>query len=239
MPDDFKELATPRGRGRDHGAGTRVRTPERRRAAARGGIRCPTGPAPLTRKAQLRQPPFTPLLQEVGPAAGLGGIEAGVAPASLLLCLQFLGAEVPVGNLLGEPVLNRRLGLGDQRLPGLADLAQMLGDHMAHRVLLRRLFQAASDPVALGGSQDRFVSGFLFGKGPVVEIRRIPCEARSPRRRNHPHLGRHPRPGTGRSRRAGPGRHARPARTRGRARQRRDLLRGRTPHRRQTGIETR
>ena len=34
----------PRGRGRDHGAGTRVRTPERRRAAARGGIRCPTGP---------------------------------------------------------------------------------------------------------------------------------------------------------------------------------------------------
>ena len=44
----------PRGRGRDHGAGTRVRTPERRRAAARGGIRCPTGPGVLKRKAQLR-----------------------------------------------------------------------------------------------------------------------------------------------------------------------------------------
>ena len=34
----------PRATGARHGAGTRVRTPERRRAAATGGIRCPTGP---------------------------------------------------------------------------------------------------------------------------------------------------------------------------------------------------
>ena len=57
----------------------------------------------------------------------------------------------------------------------------MLGDHMAHRVLLRGLFQAASDPVALGTFQDRFVSGFVFGKGPVVEIRRVSRVKRVPR----------------------------------------------------------
>ena len=57
----------------------------------------------------------------------------------------------------------------------------MLGDHMAHRVLLRRLFQVASDPVALGTLQDRFVSGFVFGKGPVVEIRRVFRVKRVPR----------------------------------------------------------
>ena len=57
----------------------------------------------------------------------------------------------------------------------------MLGDHMAHRVLLRRLFQVASDPVALGTLQDRLVSGFVFGKGPVVEIRRVFRVKRVPR----------------------------------------------------------
>ena len=57
----------------------------------------------------------------------------------------------------------------------------MLGDHMAHRVLLRRLFKVASDPVAPGAPQDRFVSGFVFGKGPVVEIRRVFRVKRVPR----------------------------------------------------------
>ena len=64
---------------------------------------------------QLLQPLLQPRLQAVGALAGLARVEPGVRLARLLLELELLGAVIPVGDLLGQPVLHRRLGLGDQR----------------------------------------------------------------------------------------------------------------------------
>ena len=63
---------------------------------------------------QLLQPLLQPRLQVVGALAGLARVEPGVGLAGLLLELELLGAVVPVGDLLGQPVLDRGLGLVDQ-----------------------------------------------------------------------------------------------------------------------------
>ena len=63
---------------------------------------------------QLLQPLLQPGLELVGALAGLAGVEPGVGLAGLLLELELLGAVIPVGDLLGQPVLDRRFGLGDQ-----------------------------------------------------------------------------------------------------------------------------
>ena len=63
---------------------------------------------------QLLQALLQPRLEVVGALAGLARVEPGVGLAGLLLELELLGAVIPVGDLLGQPVLHRRLGLGDQ-----------------------------------------------------------------------------------------------------------------------------
>ena len=63
------------------------------------------------RSARLRASP------ELSRALGLPG---------LLLELELCGAVVPVRDFLGEPILHRRLGLGDQRELRPSDVRQML-----------------------------------------------------------------------------------------------------------------
>ena len=62
---------------------------------------------------------------------------------------------VPVGDLLGQPILDRGLGLGDQLEASRADLLQMLGYDVGYRVLLSRALQVAGDPTAFGALQNR------------------------------------------------------------------------------------
>ena len=64
--------------------------------------------------------------------------------AGLLLELELLGAVVPVGDLLGQPVLHRGLGLGDQRELAAADLGEVLGHDVRDGVALRLLLQLAA-----------------------------------------------------------------------------------------------
>ena len=67
-----------------------------------------------------------PRLQFIGAAARLLRVEAGVGPASLLLQLEFLGAVVPVADLFGEPILDRRTGLVDPPQTPPTDLLEMV-----------------------------------------------------------------------------------------------------------------
>ena len=93
---------------------------------------------------QLLQALLQPRLQVVGALAGLAGVEPGVGLAGLLLELELLGAVVPVGDLLGEPVLHRRLGLLDQRELAAAHLGEVLGHDVRDGVALRLLLQLAA-----------------------------------------------------------------------------------------------
>ena len=124
-----------------------------------------------------------PRLQIVGPLAGLARVEPGVGLAGLLLELELLGAVVPVGDLLGQPVLHRRLGLGDELELAVAHLLEVLRHDLGDRVALRLLLELAVDPRALGPIEDRVDARFALGQRPVVEVGRIVEVARRARRR--------------------------------------------------------
>ena len=61
----------------------------------------------------------------------------------LLLLLQILGAVIPVVDFLREPVLHRRLGLGDQFELARPNLFEMLRHDLRDRVGQRLLLQVA------------------------------------------------------------------------------------------------
>ena len=90
---------------------------------------------------QLGEAPLEPRLQVVGAAAGLLRVEPGAGLAGLLLELELLGAVVPVGDLLGQPVLHRGAGLLDPREPPAAHLGDVLGNHVRDGMALRLLLQ--------------------------------------------------------------------------------------------------
>jgi hypothetical protein len=64
----------------------------------------------------------------------------------LLLELELLGAMVPVGDLLGEAILDRRARLLDPRQTPLAHLANMFGHDLRNGVALGALLQIFRDP---------------------------------------------------------------------------------------------
>ena len=70
-----------------------------------------------------------PGLQLVRPLARLAGVEPRVGLAGLLLLLELLGAVIPVVDFLGQPVLDRRLGLVEELELAVAHLGQMLRHH--------------------------------------------------------------------------------------------------------------
>ena len=71
---------------------------------------------------------------------------------------------VPVADLLGQPVLDRRLGLGDQLELAVADLVQVLRHHVRDGVALGLLLQLARDPGALRPGENRIDAGFVVGQ---------------------------------------------------------------------------
>jgi len=119
---------------------------------------------------QFRHALFQPGLQAVGAFASLTRVELGIALAGLFLGLQFLGAVIPVDDLLGQPVLHRCLGLGDEFQLVRADLFEVLGDHVLDRVALGLLFQVTAYPGTLGAGKNCLNTGLVGGEGAVVEV---------------------------------------------------------------------
>ena len=114
-----------------------------------------------------------PALEVIGPLAGLARVELGVGLAGLLLELELLGAVVPVGDLLGQPVLHRGFGLGDELELGVPHLLEMLRHDLGDGVALRLLLDLAVDPRALGPIEDRLHARLALGQRPVVEVGRV------------------------------------------------------------------
>ena len=122
---------------------------------------------------QVLQPLLEPALEVIGPLARLGRVELGVGLAGPLLKLELLGAVVPVGDLLGQPVLHRDFGLGDELEFGVPHLLEMFRHDLGDGVALRLLLDLASDPRALGPIEDRLHARFALGQRPVVEVGRV------------------------------------------------------------------
>jgi hypothetical protein len=91
----------------------------------------------------------------------------------LLLELEFFGAVVPVGDFLGEAILDRSLGLADQFELAPADLGQVFRHDLGDGMALDLLLKLARDPLAFGAVEDRFDAGFARSDWPIVEIGRV------------------------------------------------------------------
>ena len=122
---------------------------------------------------QVLQPLLQPALQVIGPLARLRRVELGIGFAGLLLEFELLGAVVPVGDLLGQPVLDRDFGLGDELQFGVPHLLEMFRHDLGDGVALRLLLDLAGDPGALGPVEDRLDARFALGQRPVVEVGRV------------------------------------------------------------------
>jgi hypothetical protein len=121
-------------------------------------------------KLQVFQSLLQPPLQDIGPLARLAGVEPGVGFAGRLLELQLLGTVVPVSDLLGEAILDRRLGLGDEVQLAAFDLGKVLRHDLGDGVTLRLFLQFAVDPLALWPIKDGVDTGLVRRQGAVVEI---------------------------------------------------------------------
>jgi hypothetical protein len=88
----------------------------------------------------------------------------------LLLQLEFFGAVVPPGDFLGEAILDRGFGLGDQFELAPADLGQVFRHDLGDGIALDLLLEFARDPLAFGAVEDRFDAGFARSDWPIVEI---------------------------------------------------------------------
>ena len=94
--------------------------------------------------------------------------------AGLLLELELLGAVVPVGDLLGQPVLHRGLGLVDQlELAGRAPRRGARARRCAMAWPCAFCSSSRRDPGALGPREDRVDAGLVRGERPVVEVGRV------------------------------------------------------------------
>ena len=112
-------------------------------------------------------------MQLIGAAARLLRVEVGIGPASLLLELEFLSAVIPVANLLGQAILDRRAGLVDPPQAPPADLLEVSGHYLRDGVCDRLLLQGARDPGARGVRQQAVDVQLVGSQRAVVEIWRI------------------------------------------------------------------
>ncbi len=109
-------------------------------------------------------------LKEVGALAGFVGVQAGVGFAGEFLLPQSLRAVVPVVDLLGEAILHRSLGFGDEFQSALADLRKVLLHHGADSVGAGFVLQAGGNPRALRACQKSGGIRLAFLQGAVVEV---------------------------------------------------------------------
>ena len=138
---------------------------------------------------QLLQPLLQPRLEVVGPLAGLARVEPGVGLPGLLLELELLGAVVPVGDLLGQPVLHRGFGLVDQlelarRAPPEV-LRHDMGDGVALRLLLQLPRRSRHTRAARGSPQRRArrrPAAGSRGRARSADVRACPVGVESRRR---------------------------------------------------------
>ena len=72
---------------------------------------------------------------------------------------------IPISDLLGEPVLYRRFGLGDEWESSVSNLSQMLRYNVNHGVALRLLLQIAGNPCTFGSVEDRLHVGSPSASG--------------------------------------------------------------------------
>ena len=105
-------------------------------------------------------------------------IEAGIGPATLLLELEVLGAVVPVADLLGEPILDRRSGLVNPPQPPPTDFLEVLRHHLRNGVCDRFLLQVTGDPGTRGVRQQAVNVQFVGSQRTVVKIGRVVQVAR-------------------------------------------------------------
>src|SRR5581483_6580321 len=82
--------------------------------------------------------------------------------------LKLLGAEIPVVDLLGEPVLDRRLRLVEQRELAVSHLGEVLGHDLCDG--LRLGFEVAADPGAFGSGEKGIEPRLTRGQRAVVEV---------------------------------------------------------------------
>ena len=122
---------------------------------------------------QLRHALQQALLQVVGAAAGFGGVQAGTGLAGFLLQLQGIGAAVPVGDFLGETLLDGGAGLGDPLHAPFAHFADVLGHDVGDGFPLGGDHQLAGDPGALWAGEDVRRGRLGIAERAVVQVRRV------------------------------------------------------------------
>ena len=129
----------------------------------------------LALQVQLVDAPFAALCQHVCSLTGLARVEAWCL-AGQLLCLQLLGAPIPVGDLLGQPLVDGGTGAVDAFLDASPDLVEVcLGE-----VLDAVVEGALLDPVAGQPRSCKDVPqpiDLLAAGGAVVEVGRRPRRA--------------------------------------------------------------
>ena len=77
---------------------------------------------------------------------------------------------VPVGDFLGQAILDGRPGLVDPVQPPVPNFLDVLGHDMSNGVVLRLLFERPGDPGAFGPGQQVGHRGLLGGERPIVEV---------------------------------------------------------------------
>lgn len=103
----------------------------------------------------------------------LAGVEPGVGLAGLLLELQPLGAVVPVGDLVGEAILDRRLGPGEEVELAPFELGEVVRHDLRDGVTLSPPLQLAVDPLLRGrgrGSPSRRPRPRCRAPRPVIDV---------------------------------------------------------------------
>ena len=124
----------------------------------------------LALQLDFGQPFLQAFLEAVGALAGLGGVEAGVGAAGLLLQLEVFGAAVPVRYLHCQPSLDGIACFVEERLSGAADFVDVLGHDAGDGVALGGLLQFGADPGTFRAGQQDIVARFADGERSVVEI---------------------------------------------------------------------
>ena len=122
---------------------------------------------------QLLHALLQPSLQQIRPSARFPRVEAGVNFTGLLLKFEILGAVVPVGDLLGQSVLDRGFGLGDQRQPGRAYCLHVFRHHVGDGIALRHLLQVVTEPATFRPIQNLCGGGFILAQRAIVEVGRV------------------------------------------------------------------
>ena len=120
----------------------------------------------LALQAELLDALLEPRLQAVGAPAGFVGVQPGIGLAGLLLELELLGAVVPVADLLGQAILDGRLGLVDQvRRCGREPRPRCSGTTVRSHGQLRLLLEFPRDPGALWAGKDRLSVRLAVARG--------------------------------------------------------------------------